>query len=172
LVDPRDGAPLEIGRTSYRLTTPMRHWLRLRDARCSFPACNNPSLDNEADHILAWSKGGNTGISNLGQACPKHHRLRHTTAWQPVGATHDNPPGWLSPTGRYYPSEQQDWEPPHWPDAWNEPENLRPDDLEEPVSPDCPDTLEWFNPPPSLDLLPADPPPVDPFPDSAEFRAA
>ncbi|MDZ4351573.1 MAG: DUF222 domain-containing protein, partial [Arthrobacter sp.] len=31
LTDPRDGAPLEIGRTSYRLTKAQRHWLRLRD---------------------------------------------------------------------------------------------------------------------------------------------
>ncbi|MEA3552755.1 DUF222 domain-containing protein, partial [Pseudarthrobacter sp. C1] len=29
LVDPRDGAPLEIGRTSYRVTKAMRNWLRL-----------------------------------------------------------------------------------------------------------------------------------------------
>ena len=27
----------------------------------------------------------------------------------------NTPPGWTSPSGRYYPSEQQDWEPPNWP---------------------------------------------------------
>ncbi|WP_344572581.1 lysozyme inhibitor LprI family protein, partial [Streptomyces violaceolatus] len=37
LTDPRDGAPLEIGRSSYRLTAAQRHWLRLRDGRCPFP---------------------------------------------------------------------------------------------------------------------------------------
>ena len=116
LTDPRDGAPLEIGRTSYRLTKPMRQWLRLRDARCTFPDCNNHSLDNDADHILAWADGGGTGVANLGQPCPKHHRLKHTTAWRPVGATRDEPPGWISPTGRSYPAEYQDWEPPTWPE--------------------------------------------------------
>jgi hypothetical protein len=152
LVDPRDGAPLEIGRTSYRLTTPMRQWLRLRDGRCPFPGCNNPSLDNEADHILAWAKGGGTGVSNLGQPCPKHHRLKHTTPWQPVGATHDSPPGWISPTGRYYPSEQQDWEPPHWPNNPEEPNNFAepatrdwPDNPEEPGNPGLPDNPEEPN---------------------------
>ncbi|HCC41130.1 MAG TPA: endonuclease, partial [Arthrobacter bacterium] len=30
LTDPRDGAPLEIGRTSYRVTKAQRQWLRLR----------------------------------------------------------------------------------------------------------------------------------------------
>ncbi|MDN3936637.1 DUF222 domain-containing protein [Arthrobacter sp. YD4] len=116
LVDPRDGAPLEIGRTSYRIPKAMRQWLRLRDAKCSFPGCNNSSLVTEADHLLAWANGGTTGISNLGQPCRKHHRLRHTTAWQPTSATPQKPPEWVSPTGRRYRSEQQDWEPPLWPD--------------------------------------------------------
>jgi len=125
-VDPRDGAPLEIGRTRYRVTGAMRAWLRLRDGKCPFPGCSNNSLDNEADHILAWAHGGTTGISNLGQPCPKHHKLRHTTGWRPSRASKDEPPGWTSPTGRYYQSEHQDWEPPHWPDRqW--PDRLWPD---------------------------------------------
>ncbi|WP_427006795.1 DUF222 domain-containing protein [Pseudarthrobacter sp. H2] len=115
LTDPRDGAPLEIGRSSYRLTKAQRQWLRLRDGRCPFPGCNNHSLDNDADHLLAWADGGTTGISNLGQPCPRHHRLKHNSAWKPTGASKDNPPGWTSPSRRHYPSERQDWEPPHWP---------------------------------------------------------
>jgi hypothetical protein len=87
----------------------------MRDGKCPFPGCNNHSLDNEADHLLAWHKGGTTGITNLGQPCRKHHKLRHTTAWKPTQATKNKPPGWTSPTGRHYQSEQQDWEPPHWP---------------------------------------------------------
>jgi hypothetical protein len=119
LVDPRDGAPLEIGRASYRLTKAMRRWLRLRDGKCPFPGCSNNSMDNEADHILAWANGGTTGITNLGQPCPQHHKLRHTTAWQPTPATKTEPPGWISPSGRRYQSEHQDWEPPHWPSQLN-----------------------------------------------------
>jgi hypothetical protein len=115
LVDPRDGAPLEIGRTSYRLTKAMKKALQLRDGRCTFPGCNNPSPDNEADHLQAWEHGGNTGISNLAQLCPKHHRLKHATGWTPTTATQNGPPGWTSPTGRHYKAEHHDWEPPHWP---------------------------------------------------------
>ncbi|TLM83342.1 DUF222 domain-containing protein [Pseudarthrobacter sp. NamE2] len=115
LVDPRDGAPLEIGRTSYRIQEAMRRWLRLRDGKCPFPGCSNHSLDNEADHLLAWHHGGTTGITNLAQPCPKHHRMKHTSAWQPTPATKNAPPGWISPAGRRYTSEHQDWEPPHWP---------------------------------------------------------
>ncbi|MCO4238239.1 HNH endonuclease [Pseudarthrobacter sp. MDT3-28] len=115
LIDPRDGAPLEIGRTSYRLTKAQRQGLRLRDGKCPFPGCSNHSLDNEADHLLAWAHGGTTGIPNLGQPCHKHHRLRHTTAWKPTTATKNEPPGWTSPTGRHYQSEHPDWEPSTWP---------------------------------------------------------
>ncbi|AXJ10694.1 HNH endonuclease signature motif containing protein [Arthrobacter sp. PM3] len=122
LVDPRDGAPLEIGRTSYRVTKAMRQWLRLRDGRCSFPGCNNPSLDNEADHLLAWADGGTTGVANLAQPCPKHHRLKHNSAWTPGGASGESPPGWTSPAGRHYRSEYPDWEPPRWPEHFVPPD--------------------------------------------------
>jgi Domain of unknown function (DUF222) len=115
LVDPRDGAPLEIGRTNYRLPEPLKRWLKMRDGRCTFPGCSNSSLDNDVDHLTAWQHGGTTGVSNLGQACPKHHRLKHRRAWTPTQATKNQSPGWMSPTGRYYPSEQPDREPPLMP---------------------------------------------------------
>ncbi|WP_407710384.1 DUF222 domain-containing protein [Arthrobacter nitrophenolicus] len=116
LIDPRDGAPLEIGRTSYRLTKAMRQALALRDGKCTFPGCNNNALDNEADHLRAWQHGGTTGISNLAQLCPKHHRLKHNSGWTPTQATKNEPPSWTSPTGRTYPAEQPDREPTTWPD--------------------------------------------------------
>ncbi|MFC9332682.1 DUF222 domain-containing protein [Arthrobacter sp. NPDC057009] len=156
LTDPRDGAPLEIGRTSYRLTKPMRQWLRLRDAKCTFPNCTNHSLDNDADHILAWADGGGTGVSNLGQPCPKHHRLKHTTAWRPAGATRESPPGWISPSGRHYPAEHQDWEPPTWPDNFV-PDNFAPDNFQPrwsdatPGHPELPPGQAWPGFPDLLD---------------------
>ncbi len=103
LVDPRDGAPLEIGRKNYRLPEAVKRWLRMRDGKCTFPGCTNHTLDNETNHLLAWHHGETTGVSNLGQACPKHHRLKHCedcggwsgTGWQsrywsfcPVVVTH------------------------------------------------------------------------------------
>ncbi|WP_396134188.1 DUF222 domain-containing protein [Arthrobacter oryzae] len=163
LTDPRSGAPLEIGRTSYPVPKAMRQWLRLRDGRCPFPGCNNHSLDNEADHLLAWSNGGGTGISNLGQPCRKHHRLKHSSRWKPVGATMDQPPGWTSPSGRSYPSEQQDWEPPRWPDR---PGHTGEDPEREP--PNGPDALAGAAGPGDTEP----PLPVDPFPDWALVIAA
>jgi hypothetical protein len=115
LVDPRNGAPLEIGRTSYRLTEAMKRWIRMRDGHCTFPGCTNPSTDNETDHLTAWHHHGTTGVSNLAQLCPKHHRLKHNSGWTPTPATTTEPPGWTSPTGRHYPAHQPDPQPPHWP---------------------------------------------------------
>jgi hypothetical protein len=166
LTDPRSGAPLEIGRTSYPVPQAMRQWLRRRDGRCPFPGCNNHSLDNEADHLLAWSDGGGTGISNLGQPCRKHHRLKHSSRWKPVGATKDQPPGWISPSGRAYPSEQQDWEPPHWPDH----PGIAGEDGEDPERepPTGPDKPAGAAGPGET----GPPLPVDPFPDWELFIAA
>ncbi|MEV7636297.1 DUF222 domain-containing protein [Pseudarthrobacter enclensis] len=115
LVDPRDGAPLEIGRTSYRLTEAMKRWIRMRDGHCTFPGCTNPTLDNDTDHLTAWHHHGTTGVSNLAQLCPKHHRLKHNSGWTPTPATETEPPGWTSPTGRHYPGQHPDPQPPHWP---------------------------------------------------------
>ncbi|QDG90553.1 HNH endonuclease signature motif containing protein [Pseudarthrobacter sp. NIBRBAC000502770] len=115
LVDPRDGAPLEIGRKNYRLTRSIKHWIRLRDAQCTFPGCTNKTPDNETDHLTAWEHGGTTNVSNLAQLCRKHHRLKHHSQWTPGRATSKDPPGWTSPTGRHYNPDQQDSEPTHWP---------------------------------------------------------
>jgi hypothetical protein len=115
LVDPRDGAPLEIGRTRYRLPETIKQWLRLRDTKCTFPGCTNHTPDNDTDHLNPWHHGGTTGTHNLAQLCPKHHRLKHHTTWTPDRATKKEPPGWTSPTGRHYKPEQHDPQPTHWP---------------------------------------------------------
>ncbi|PNI07537.1 DUF222 domain-containing protein [Arthrobacter sp. AFG7.2] len=156
LVDPRDGAPLEIGRTSYRLTKAMKQALRVRDSKCSFPGCNNHSLDNDTDHLTAWHHGGTTGISNLAQLCPKHHHLKHASGWTPTAATRNEPPGWTSPTGRHYKAEHHDWEPPQWPqgiyrrlEGWPDEAGISP--------PDDPVWDSFYAVPPVL--------PPDPFPE-------
>ncbi|RAM37785.1 endonuclease, partial [Arthrobacter globiformis] len=149
--------------------------------------------------ILAWADGGGTGVANLGQPCPKHHRLKHATAWQPVGATRDAPPGWISPTGRSYQAEYQDWEPPTWPEPppaqnWRDPSPGEdwpepPERPDPPNWPEEPDSFEWFDDfsgPGPLDALedldgvgcpmsvdgPEPPLPLDPWPHWASSTAA
>ncbi|MGX5718408.1 hypothetical protein ACWKWQ_20250, partial [Arthrobacter sp. MAHUQ-56] len=89
LVDPRYGAPLEIGRRSYRLPETITRWIWMRDRKCTFPGCNNLPADNESDPLQAWHHDGTTGVSNLGQLCPKHHRLKHNSGWTLPGSEWD-----------------------------------------------------------------------------------
>ncbi len=112
----------------------MKQALRLRDGKCTFPGCNNNSLDNDTDHLQAWQHGGTTGISNLAQLCPKHHRLKHNSGWTPTEATNNEPPGWTSPTGRHHTGEQPDWEPTIWPETLPDPE---PGTVQYPLEPTC-----------------------------------
>ena len=112
LIDPRDGAPLEIGRTNYRLPETIKRWIRMRDTKCTFPGCTNHTPDNDTDHLHAWDHGGSTNVGNLAQVCPKHHRLKHHSTWTPDPATTKDPPGWTSPTGRHYQHEHPDPQPP------------------------------------------------------------
>ncbi|MGN6443452.1 MAG: HNH endonuclease signature motif containing protein, partial [Arthrobacter sp.] len=102
-------------RKNYRLTETIKRWIRMRDAKCTFPGCTNRTPDNETDHLQAWEHGGTTGTTNLAQLCPKHHRLKHHSQWTPDPATNNDPPGWTSPTGRHYKPENPDTEPTHWP---------------------------------------------------------
>jgi hypothetical protein len=43
--------------------------------------------------------------------------MKHTSGWEPTPATKNRPPSYVSPFGRSYTSEHQDWEPPHLPPA-------------------------------------------------------
>ncbi|MET1089673.1 MAG: DUF222 domain-containing protein, partial [Arthrobacter sp.] len=165
LVDPRDGAPLEIGRTNYRVTKVMKKALQLRDGKCTFPGCNNRSLDNDTDHLQAWQHGGTTGISNLAQLCPKHHRLKHNSGWTPTPATKTQPPGWTSPTGRHYKPEQPDREPPHWPPGLPPGATETPGHLPGPT-----ETPGRFDAEPSW-IFAEDPPPEEPIDDNLENPA-
>jgi len=115
LIDPRDGAPLEIGRTRYRLPETIKQWIRMRDRKCTFPGCTNHTPDNDIDHGTAWEHGGRTDVRNLAQLCPKHHRLKHNSHWTPDAATPNESPGWTSPTGRHYKPEHPTPEPTVWP---------------------------------------------------------
>ncbi|MGN7147829.1 HNH endonuclease signature motif containing protein [Arthrobacter sp. SAFR-179] len=140
LVDPRDGAPLEIGRQRYRLPETIKQWIRMRDGKCTFPGCSNHTPDNDTDHLTAWEHGGTTGTNNLAQLCPKHHRLKHARPWIPDPATHNGPPGWTSPTGRHYKPEHPDPEPTHWPPG------IMPVSTGTPCMEACPEDLPQWEP--------------------------
>jgi hypothetical protein len=69
--------PLDVGRT-VRITPPwIRKALLVRDGRCAFPNCGRPPSWCDPHHIVHWTNGGPTALSNLVLLCRRHHRLIH-----------------------------------------------------------------------------------------------
>jgi hypothetical protein len=70
------GNVLNIGRRSRIVPRAMSHALRIRDAGCRFPGCNQTHY-TDSHHIKHWAQGGETSIENLVTLCRFHHGLLH-----------------------------------------------------------------------------------------------
>src|SRR5919204_3948296 len=69
--------PLDVGRTT-RITPPwIRKALVVRDGECAFPDCGRPPSWCDPHHVVHWTNGGATALSNLALLCRRHHRLIH-----------------------------------------------------------------------------------------------
>ncbi|WP_269938220.1 HNH endonuclease signature motif containing protein [Arthrobacter sp. HY1533] len=138
LVDPISNQPLDAAPDVHRLTQAMKTRLLIRDEYCVFPGCNARAVNCEDDHIQAFATGGRTILENLEILCSFHHRLKHhgddrtrtggvrtdqsferqlvhPRAWTPRMT--ENGIEWTSPAGYHYPPEQQDTQPPVYPDS-------------------------------------------------------
>lgn len=58
-------------------TAAQRLALARRDHGCSFPGCTIPPQWCEAHHIVEWSLGGPTDLSNGALLCGRHHTIVH-----------------------------------------------------------------------------------------------
>ena len=93
-----DSEPLDVGRQSYVVPTPMRRALIVRDKGCAFPGCDRPPEWCEVHHILSWADGGPTALRNLVLLCDTHHDRVHAQGWQiriVHGRAEFTPPSWL-----------------------------------------------------------------------------
>ncbi|GAA1179509.1 hypothetical protein GCM10009584_21770 [Ornithinimicrobium humiphilum] len=71
------GEPLDLGRTR-RLATPGQvKALYVRDGTCTYPGCSVPGTWCDAHHLVWWSRGGGTDLTNLALLCSRHHTLVH-----------------------------------------------------------------------------------------------
>jgi Domain of unknown function (DUF222)/HNH endonuclease len=69
--------PLDVGRAT-RITPPwIRKALLVRDGGCAFPDCGRPPSWCDPHHVVHWTNGGPTALSNLVLLCRRHHRLVH-----------------------------------------------------------------------------------------------
>ena len=80
-------------------TAAMTRLLRHRDRGCRFPGCNARRF-TQAHHIVFWSRGGRTELSNLVLTCWFHHTLVHEHGWRLVGPPQDL--RWYRPDGTRY----------------------------------------------------------------------
>jgi hypothetical protein len=89
LAEDPHGAPLSLGRTRRLVSTAQRHALDIRDRNCGFPGCAVPGTWCDAHHVIPWSQGGNTDVSNMLLLCGFHHHLvhegNHRLAWDDTG---------------------------------------------------------------------------------------
>ena len=82
------GTPLDVGRKTRVVSTPLRRALLVRDGGCRFPGCTNRHwLD--AHHIEHWIDGGATRSDNLILLCSRHHRLLHEGGYRISGKAGD-----------------------------------------------------------------------------------
>ena len=52
-----------------------------RDRRCVWPGCGRPAVWCDGHHLVWWTKGGKTALTNLALLCRPHHRLVHEGGW-------------------------------------------------------------------------------------------
>ncbi|HXY43589.1 MAG TPA: DUF222 domain-containing protein [Acidimicrobiales bacterium] len=74
-----DGA-VEAQGTSRTVPWAMRRALLARDRGCRWPGCTTRRFLH-AHHVVFWSRGGPTALSNLVALCGAHHRLVHEGGW-------------------------------------------------------------------------------------------
>jgi hypothetical protein len=68
--------PYDIGRTSREPNAKQRLHLVVRDGGCVFPGCPERRFV-DAHHVIHWTDGGPTDVSNLVLLCNHHHRAVH-----------------------------------------------------------------------------------------------
>ncbi len=101
LTDPKSGAVLDVGHSTYRPPAALHRHVRTRDRNCRFPGCLRDAARCQQDHTIPYAAGGPTAAHNLGELCTHHHRLKHHADWQltqPAAGTFE----WTTPTGHTY----------------------------------------------------------------------
>jgi len=101
LLDERTGVVIETSINTYLPNRAMRRFIQQRDGHCRFPGCARNAKRCEADHVIPYSRGGPTAISNLVSLCKHHHRVKHEAGWT-LTMTRDGECTWTDPHGRQY----------------------------------------------------------------------
>jgi hypothetical protein len=99
-----DSVVLDQGRGVRLFTAEQRRALTTRDKGCAFLGCDIPPAWCEAHHIIWWSQGGVTDISNGVLLCRRHHVLIHQGHWR-VEQDPDGGRPWIIPPAHIDPAQ-------------------------------------------------------------------
>lgn len=78
----KKGAVLDLGQAARLASPAQRRALEVRDHGCVFAGCDRPASWCDAHHVLWFSRGGPTTMTNMVLLCPMHHALIHTGQWE------------------------------------------------------------------------------------------
>jgi len=97
---------IDVGRARRVVAGPTRRALNARDSHCKWPRCDRPASWTDAHHVIHWTKGGETDLSNMVLLCHRHHWMAHEGGWQLVRTAEGEvltvpprPPGLASAAG-------------------------------------------------------------------------
>lgn len=100
-----DGLPLYLGRKRRFFNRVQRRALAARDGGCRAPGCDAPVGWCDAHHIIPWSEGGKTDISNGILLCQHHHQEVHRGMLEIVWASG----GWVVVAKTRPPRRSRGW---------------------------------------------------------------
>jgi hypothetical protein len=100
LTDRSSGTLLDLGRTQYPPSMPLRENVQERDQTCRFPGCERKATACEIDHVIPWPVG-TTSIDNCACLCAFHHRLKTFGGWK-LKLDANGACTWTSPAGLQY----------------------------------------------------------------------
>lgn len=92
-----NGEVLDVGRSTRTIPVGIRRALVVRDQGCIFPGCDRPPSWTDAHHLIYWSDGGPTCLTNLCLLCRHHHEVIHHDGWHVF--IHDGLPWFIPPPG-------------------------------------------------------------------------
>jgi hypothetical protein len=84
-VEHGDGSILDQKRVRRSPTTGQRIEIARRDKGCRFASCGFVDF-TQVHHMVHWTHGGETNLSNLITLCGRHHRAVHELGWTMSGS--------------------------------------------------------------------------------------
>lgn len=64
-----DSQVIDVGRSTRKISPPMRRALNARDKGCRWPGCDRPAAWTSAYHLKHWTRGGPSNLPNLVLLC-------------------------------------------------------------------------------------------------------